>query len=133
MSVNKVIILGNVGNEPEVKQLNNGKVANVSVATSEKWKDKNTGERKEKTEWHRVVFYSPLADIVERYINKGSKIYLEGTLQTRSWEQDGSKRYATEIIGRSMQMLDGKPNQSPVQNTPVAPPVSDIDLDDLPF
>jgi len=105
--VNKVILVGNVGNEPEVRYMPNGNaVANISIATSETWKDKNNGEQQEKTEWHKVVFFNRLAEIVEQYVKKGSKLYIEGRLQTRSWEQDGVKRYATEIVGTEMQMLD---------------------------
>lgn len=107
--VNKVILVGNVGNDPEVRYMPNGNaVANVSVATSDTWKDKSTGDQQEKTEWHRVVFFNRLAEIVEQYVKKGSKLYLEGRLQTRSWEQDGVKRYTTEIVANEMQMLDSR-------------------------
>jgi len=107
--VNKVILVGNVGNDPEFRVMPNGNgVANVSVATSESWKDKNTGEQQERTEWHRVIFFNRLAEIVEQYVKKGSKLYLEGRLQTRSWEQDGVKRYTTEIVASEMQMLDSR-------------------------
>lgn len=87
---------------------NGNAVANVSLATSESWKDKTSGEQQEKTEWHRVVFFNRLAEIVEQYVKKGSKIYIEGKLQTRSWEQDGVKRYSTEIVANEMQMLDSR-------------------------
>ena len=107
--INKVILVGNLGNDPEVRYTPSGTaVANVSVATGESWKDKNTGERQERTEWHRVVFFSRLAEIVEQYLKKGSKVYVEGRLQTRSWEQEGVKRYSTEIIANDMQMLDSR-------------------------
>jgi len=107
--VNKVILVGNVGNDPEFRVMPNGNgVANVSIATSEAWKDKTTGEQQEKTEWHRVIFFNRLAEIVEQYIKKGSKLYIEGRLQTRSWEQDGVKRYTTEIVASEMQMLDSR-------------------------
>ena len=107
--INKVILVGNVGNDPEVRYMPNGNaVANVSVATSDTWKDKSTGDQQEKTEWHRVVFFNRLAEIVEQYVKKGSKLYLEGRLQTRSWEQDGVKRYTTEIVANEMQMLDSR-------------------------
>lgn len=107
--VNKVILVGNAGNDPEFRVMPNGNgVANVSLATSETWKDKNTGEQQEKTEWHRVIFFNRLAEIVEQYIKKGSKLYIEGRLQTRSWEQDGVKRYTTEIVASEMQMLDSR-------------------------
>ena len=87
---------------------NGNAVANVSIATSESWKDKNTGEQQEKTEWHRVVFFNRLAEIVEQYVKKGSKLYIEGRLQTRSWEKDGAKHYTTEIVANEMQMLDSR-------------------------
>lgn len=107
--VNKVILVGNVGQDPETRYMpNGGAVTNVTLATSETWKDKNTGENQERTEWHRVVFYQRLAEIVAEYVKKGSKIYVEGRLQTRSWEQDGVKRYTTEIIANEMQMLDSR-------------------------
>ena len=107
--VNKVILVGNVGNDPEFRVMPNGNgVCNLSVATSETWKDKNTGDTQEKTEWHNVVFFNKLAEIVEQYVKKGTKLYIEGRLQTRSWEQDGVKRYMTEIIGSEMQMLDSR-------------------------
>ncbi len=111
--INKVILVGNVGNDPEVRYMPNGNaVANVSVATSDTWKDKNTGDQQERTEWHRVVFFNRLAEIVEQYVKKGSKLYVEGRLQTRSWEQDGVKRYSTEIVANEMQMLDSRGGQS---------------------
>ncbi len=107
--VNKVILVGNIGKDPETRYMPNGDaVTNITLATSESWKDKNTGEQKELTEWHRVTFYRKLAEIVAEYVKKGSKLYVEGALRTRSWEQDGVKRYATEIIASEMQMLDGK-------------------------
>lgn len=107
--VNKVIILGNVGKDPESKYLpSGGAVTNIAVATSESWKDKNTGQQQEKTEWHRVVFFNKLAEIVNEYVRKGSKIYIEGSLRTRSWEQDGVTKYATEIVANEMQLLDSR-------------------------
>lgn len=107
--INKVILVGNVGQDPETRYMpNGGAVTNLSLATSETWKDKNTGEQQERTEWHRVVFYQRLAEIVAEYVKKGSKLYVEGRLQTRSWEQDGVKRYSTEIIANDMQMLDSR-------------------------
>lgn len=107
--VNKVILLGNLGNDPEVRYMPNGNaVANVSVATSVTWKDKDTGEQKEKTEWHRVIFFNRLAEVVEQYVKKGSKIYVEGRLQTRSWDKEGQKHYTTEIVANEMQMLDSR-------------------------
>jgi len=110
--VNKVILVGPVGRDPETRYMPNGSaVTNLSLATSETWNDKNSGERQERTEWHKVVFYQRLAEIVAEYVKKGSKIYVEGSLRTRSWEQDGVKRYATEIIASEMQMLDNKNSQ----------------------
>ncbi len=114
-SVNKVIIVGNLGADPEVRTFSNGgKVCNLRVATSENWKDRNTGERKEKTEWHSVAIFSEgLAGVAERYLRKGSKVYLEGKLQTRKWQdQSGNDRYSTEVVlqgpGAVMTMLDGR-------------------------
>jgi single-strand DNA-binding protein len=107
--VNKVILLGNVGTEPEESRLPSGDaVCTISIATSESWKDKVSGETKEKTEWHRVVFFKNLAEIVGKFVKKGDKLYLEGRLQTRSWEKDGVKRYSTEIVSNEMQMLGNK-------------------------
>ena len=109
--VNKVIILGNLGKDPEVKFLpSGGAVANLTVATSESWKDKQTGEQKEKTEWHNIVMYQRLAEIAGEYLKKGSKVYLEGSLQTSKWtdQQTGQDRYKTEIKANTMQMLDSK-------------------------
>jgi single-strand DNA-binding protein len=111
--VNKVILIGNVGKDPEVRSFDNGgKVANFSIATSETWKDRNSGEKKEKTEWTNVAVFGPLAEIVERYVKKGSKLYVEGKLATRSYERDGDKRYVTEVVlqgfGGQLHMLDGK-------------------------
>jgi len=107
--VNKVILVGNVGQDPETRYMpNGGAVTNITLATSETWKDKNTGENQERTEWHRITFYQRLAEIVAEYVKKGSKLYVEGSLRTRSWEQDGVKRYATEIIANEMQMLDSR-------------------------
>ena len=107
--INKVILVGNVGQDPETRYMpNGGAVTNLSIATSETWKDKNNGEQQERTEWHRVVFYQRLAEIAAEYVKKGSKLYIEGSLRTRSWEQDGVKRYATEIIANEMHMLDSR-------------------------
>jgi single-strand DNA-binding protein len=108
--INKAIILGNCGQDPEVKHTANGNaIANISVATSESWKDKQTGQQQERTEWHRVVFYGKLAEIVGQYVRKGSKIYVEGSIHTRKWQdQSGQDRYTTEIKGDEMQMLDSR-------------------------
>jgi len=100
-SVNKVILLGNLGRDPEVRTAQDGsKIVNLNIATSESWKDRNSGERKEKTEWHRVVIFNPnLADIAERYLKKGSSVYIEGALQTRKWtDKDGAEKYSTEVV-----------------------------------
>lgn len=111
--INKVILVGNVGQDPEVRYMPNGNaVANVTLATSDTWKDKNTGENQERTEWHRLVFFNRLGEIVGEYVKKGSKLYVEGRLQTRSWEQDGVKRYTTEIVANEMQMLDSRGSMS---------------------
>ncbi len=109
-SINKVIIVGNLGNDPEVKYMpSGGAVTNVSIATTDKYKDKNSGEMVEKTEWHRVVFFNRLAEIVGEYLRKGSQVYIEGKLQTRKWQdQSGQDRYTTEIVAREMQMLGGR-------------------------
>lgn len=113
-SVNKVILIGNLGRDPEVRTMQNGgKVANLSLATSESWRDKSTGERKEKTEWHRVVIFGNLAEIAEKYLKKGSKVYVSGSLQTRKWtDNSGQEKYTTEVVlqgfGGELTMLDGK-------------------------
>lgn len=114
-SVNKVILVGNLGRDPEVKTMQNGnRVANLSVATSETWRDKSSGERKERTEWHRVVIFNErLLDVAEKYLKKGSKIYIEGQLQTRKWtDQSGQERYTTEVVLQQFRgeltMLDGR-------------------------
>jgi single-strand DNA-binding protein len=158
--INKVILIGNLGNEPEVRYMSNGKaVANFSLATSESWKDKQSGENQERTEWHRIVMYDKLAEIVQQYVHKGSKLYIEGRLQTRKWQdKDGAERYTTEIVANDMQMLDSRgsggvpanysnepsynapstrPNPSPSRQSsapPVSmePPIADFD-DDIPF
>lgn len=114
--VNKVILIGNLGQDPEIKYLPSGdSLANVSIATSETWKDKSTGEKQERTEWHRVVFFGKLADVVGKYLTKGSKVYVEGKLRTRKWQHsDGTDRYSTEVVvdmTGTMQMLDGKGSQ----------------------
>ena len=107
--INKVILVGNLGGDPEIRYTPSGTaVVNVSIATGESWKDRNTGERQERTEWHRVVFFNRLAEIVEQYLKKGAKVYVEGSLRTNSWEQDGIKRYTTKIIASDMQMLDSR-------------------------
>ncbi len=108
--VNKVILVGNIGQDPEINHLpSGGAVANISVATSETWKDKQTGQQQERTEWHRVVFFNRLAEIAGEYLRKGGKVYIEGSLRTRKWQgQDGQDRYTTEIVADKMQMLDSR-------------------------
>ena len=108
--VNKVILVGNLGQDPETRYLpSGGAVTNVTIATSESWKDNNSGQMQERTEWHRVVFFNKLAEIAGEYLKKGSKIYIEGALRTRKWQdKDGNDRYTTEIVAGEMQMLDSK-------------------------
>ncbi|BCA97308.1 single-stranded DNA-binding protein (plasmid) [Legionella antarctica] len=145
--INKVILVGNVGNAPEVRQTTEGNaIATLSLATSETWKDKQTGEKQEKTEWHRVVFFRQLAEIVGKYVRKGSKLYIEGSLRTRKWQdQQGIDRYTTEIVANDMQMLDSRhdeerPNnneptpaaQNPTSTNSQYPVMQDID-DNIPF
>ncbi|MEO1889306.1 MAG: single-stranded DNA-binding protein [Cycloclasticus sp.] len=146
--VNKVILVGNLGKDPEVRYMpSGGAVANITVATSESWKDKSTGEQKEQTEWHRVVFFNRLAEVVGEYLKKGSKIYVEGALQTRKWQdKSGQDRYTTEIKASTMQMLDsrggGSADFSPAESSskpsnfssaPAQPAAADDFDDDIPF
>lgn len=144
--INKVIIVGNLGNDPEMRTMPNGEaVANISVATSEAWNDKNTGERRELTEWHRIVFYRRQAEVCGQYLRKGSKVYIEGRLRTRKWQdQNGQDRYTTEIQGDVLQMLDSRSSSNGYEGqqtthqeqTPSAPPPmtpSDNFDDDIPF
>lgn len=149
--VNVAIIMGNVGTDPEVRYAPSGSaITNVSVATTESWKDKQSGEMQERTEWHKVVFYNKLAEIVGQYVRKGSKVYIQGSIRTRKWQdQSGADRYTTEIIANDMQMLDRKgdvdmasggqsytSNSRPAQQASSqqqdTPMVSDVD-DDIPF
>jgi len=107
--INKVILVGNLGNDPETRFMPNGNpVTNISIATSESWKDKQSGQQQERTEWHRIVFFNRLAEIAGEYLKKGSKVYIEGALRTRQWDKEGQKHYSTEIIANEMQMLDGR-------------------------
>ena len=146
--VNKVILVGNLGNDPETRYMPSGDaVTNISVATTESWKDKQSGEQKEKTEWHRVVMFRRLGEIAAEYLRKGSQVYIEGKLRTNKWkDRDGNDRYTTEIIADEMQMLGGRggagggdyssgggSNKSSGggQNSP-PPPADDFD-DDIPF
>jgi single-strand DNA-binding protein len=130
MSLNKVLLIGNLGNDPEVRTAPSGvSIANVTIATSDSWKDKNSGEKQERTEWHRVIFFKRLAEIVGEYCKKGSKVYIQGKLQTRKWQdKSGVERYTTEIVASEMQMLDkkGETSQAP------AKPVAEFD-DEIPF
>ncbi|MCK5725379.1 MAG: single-stranded DNA-binding protein [Thiotrichaceae bacterium] len=109
-SVNKVILIGNLGGDPEVKYMpSGGAVANITIATTDTWKDKNSGDKQERTEWHRVVFFNRLAEIVGQYLRKGSQVYIEGNLRTRKWQdQSGQDRYTTEIVAREMTMLGSR-------------------------
>jgi len=108
--INKVILVGNLGNEPEVRATSTGaRIANISLATTESWTDKQTGQKQERTEWHRIVFFNRMAEIVEQYLTKGSQVYVEGKLQTRKWQdQNGQDRWTTEIVANDMQMLGGR-------------------------
>jgi single-strand DNA-binding protein len=149
-SVNKVILIGNLGRDPEVRTFQNGnKVCNLSIATSEKWRDKNSGERKERTEWHSVAIFSePLAKVAEQYLRKGSKVYIEGQLETRKWQdQSGNDKYSTEVVLRpyssTLTMLDGGGNDNsgggygaPQQQQSQQQPSRDLDRDlddEIPF
>ena len=150
-SVNKAILVGHLGKDPETRYMPNGDaVTNITIATSESWKDKQTGEKKEATEWHRVVFYRKLAEISAQYLKKGSQVYIEGALKTRNWQgQDGQDRYTTEIVADQMVMLGGNgqrneqsaPNNAntPAQNQQRSAPAQqgggafDDMGDDIPF
>jgi len=148
--VNKVILVGNLGKDPETRYTPSGSaVTNITIATSESWKDKQTGEQQERTEWHRVVFFNRLAEVAGEYLRKGSQVYVEGKIQTRKWQdQNGQDRYTTEIVGNEMQMLGsrgdnaggGRPapqqasSQAPQQQSRQAPPAPADDFeDDIPF
>ena len=141
--VNKVILVGNLGQKPEMRYTQtNTAVATLSIATSESWKDKDSGEQREKTEWHRVVFFGKLAEIAEQYLDKGSQLYIEGKLQTRKWQdKDGNDRYTTEILGNEMNMLGGRQtsgdgggyDQSQPASQPAQSQVSQISEEDVPF
>ncbi len=150
--VNKVILIGNLGADPETRYMpSGGAVTNIRLATSESWKDKNTGDTQERTEWHRVVFFNRLAEIAAEYLRKGSQVYIEGSIRTRKWQgQDGQDRYTTEIVANEMQMLGGRPGSGnyaeppaqrqahPSQGSPRTPTppasenIADFD-DDIPF
>lgn len=139
--INKVILIGNLGKDPETKYMPSGEaVTNITLATSETWKDKQTGQPQERTEWHKVVFFKRLAEIAGEYLTKGSKVYIEGSLRTRKWQdQSGQDKYSTEIVANEMQMLDvrpaggqsgAKPQQEAQQSTD--PGIDGFD-DDIPF
>ncbi|NKF22812.1 single-stranded DNA-binding protein [Solimonas marina] len=155
--VNKVILIGNLGKDPEVRYFPSGDaIANATIATTEGWKDRQTGEAKEATEWHNVVFPGKLGEIAGKYLKKGSKVYVEGSLRTRKWtDKEGKERYTTEIRAQEMQMLDGRaggaapmgeerggygapqPSRAPPRSAPAAAPAADMDApfedDDIPF
>jgi len=135
--INKVILIGNLGADPELRQTQGGNcVAQLSIATSETWKDKQTGVQQDKTEWHRVVAFNRLAEIMGEYLRKGSKVYVEGRLQTRKWQdQSGADKYTTEIVANEMQMLDSRSGQSQGQTPSQAPTQNNdrIEGDDIPF
>jgi single-strand DNA-binding protein len=141
-SVNKVILIGNLGKDPEIRSMQDGKtIVNFSIATSENWKDKSSGESREKTEWHRVVIFNEhLAKVAQNYLKKGSKVYLEGQLQTRKWtDQSGVEKYTTEVVLQrfkgELTMLDGRSEErvgNQVQNKTEAPPSNNMD-DEIPF
>jgi single-strand DNA-binding protein len=140
-SLNKVQIIGNLGRDPEVRYTQSGSsIANVTIATSRQWKDKTTSEKKEETEWHRVVFYDRLAEVVGEYLKKGSTCYVEGRLKTRKWQdKEGKDNYTTEIVADQMQMLGGRGEQEPAPKqaskpAPAKAPTSFDDMDsDIPF
>lgn len=131
--INKVILIGNVGSDPEIRSMQSGdKVANLSLATSERWTDKQTGDKREKTEWHRVVVFGPLVNVVENYVKKGSKLWIEGKLQTRKWtDQSGQDKWTTEVVlqgyNANLTMLDSKGSPSAERGAPVQtqPPLTE--------
>lgn len=135
--INKVILLGNLGKDPETRQMpSGGSVTNISIATSKTWKDKTTGEKREKTEWHRIVLFNRLSEIAAEYLRKGSKVYVEGSLKTSEYEKNGQKQYSTDIVAAEIQMLDAKTNNSEQRQEKSegfgSPPPDDFD-DDIPF
>ena len=139
--INKVILVGNLGRDPETRYLpSGGAVTNVSLATSRSWKDRDSGEQKEKTEWHRIVFFNRLGEIAGEYLKRGSKVYVEGELRTREWEKEGQKHFTTEIVANEMQMLDSRGgnsdygnSSSPSDGAPPSLPSSGLVDDDIPF
>ena len=139
--VNKVIVVGNLGSDPDTRYMPSGSaVTNLSIATSESWKDKQSGEQKERTEWHKVAMFGRLAEIAAEYLRKGSQVYIEGKLRTRKWQdKDGKDRWTTEIVADEMQMLGGRsgggaPAMNPSQGSSAPPPAAPDDFDDdIPF
>lgn len=140
--VNKVILIGNLGKDPETRYLASGSaVTNITVATSESWTDKQTGEKKEVTEWHKIIFFNRLAEVAGEYLKKGSKVFVSGKLQTRKWQdQSGQDRYTTEIVASEMQMLDSRggdelppERRQPAHTLPAQAPVVDAFDSDIPF
>jgi len=144
--VNKVILVGNLGSDPETRYMpSGGAVTNITVATSETWNDKQSGVKQERTEWHKVCFFNKLAEIADKYLNKGSKVYIEGSLRTKKWQdKDGQDRYTTEIVASEMQMLDSKQNDQPAlpkvqqmqgghTETQTSAPVAHAAQDDFPY
>lgn len=143
--VNKCMLVGNLGNDPEIRATQAGsKVANITIATSDSWTDKQTGKKQDRTEWHKVVFFNRLAEIVEQYLTKGSQVYVEGQLRTRKWQDNnGQDRYTTEIVASELQMLGGRSGNDSGNNTSTAPapssgpdqgaPSIKFDDDSIPF
>lgn len=144
--INKVILIGNLGRDPEQRSMPNGTaVTNFSIATSDSWRDQKTNERKERTEWHNIVCFGRTAEIASEYLKKGSKVFIEGSLRTSSWEADGVKKYRTEVVCRDMQMLDSRgggaaaggkaanPASQPMAAHTEVPPVTEDFDDDIPF
>jgi len=137
--INKAMIIGRLGRDPEVRYTQDGRaIASFSVATSEEWKDKATGEKRERTEWHRIVAFGRLGEICGEYLAKGRQVYIEGRLQTRSWEKEGVTRYTTEIVANNMQMLESKGSGGGSSSAPNEPPFPDSSGsgpadDDIPF
>lgn len=138
--INKVILVGNVGRDPEIRYTPSGMaVANFSVATTDRWKDKNSGEMQERTEWHRIVAWGRLGEICGEYLAKGRQVYIEGRLQTRSWEKDGVTRYTTEVVASEMKMLGGRVEGGSKPSGPASvpeysgPPLPEDQDDDIPF
>lgn len=132
--VNKVILIGRLGKDPEVRHLESGAVvANFSIATSETYKDKNTGEKVEQTEWHNIVLWRGLAEVAEKYLHKGSEVYIEGKLKTETYDKEGNTMYATKVVGDKLTMLGGKQSGNQESSPSPAPNEPEPPMDDLPF